>query len=228
MPQKKVLTNQDTGLLGLIAVLCMIIDHVGAAFFPGRDMIWMRIIGRTALPLFAWGIVVGAEHTRNIRRYLLRLLLLMAISQIFYMGALNHWPPPFKFSIFATLALGLVAIWGLKEKREWMTVIALLLSYYVPMDYGLSGVLCILLLWATRHNPLALAVCFAAYCVQWGGSGYVIWNAGFFQVRLQTAAMLALPLMLIPYAGRTKLPRWLMYAAYPAHLAVIWVIKSIL
>ena len=81
-------TNHNTGLLGIIAVICMIIDHMGAVFFSGAT--WMRIVGRIAFPLFAWGIAIGAEHTRSFPRYAVRLLLLAIISQPFYMFALNH------------------------------------------------------------------------------------------------------------------------------------------
>lgn len=225
MIERPVSTNHNTGLLGVLAVVFMIIDHVGVVFFPGA--MGMRIAGRMALPLFAWGIAIGAEHTRNIRRYALRLLLMLFISQPFFNGALNHrWDE--KLNIFATLFLGLVAIWGLKEKKEWMTVAALLLAQFVPMDYGLRGVLCILLFWALRDNPLALAVCFGVYCVMWGEGGSVILTTSLFKVRMQTAALLTLPLILWPCATRTRTPKWLMYAAYPGHLAVLWLLKNAL
>lgn len=217
-------TNHDTGFLGILAVIFMIVDHVGAVFFPGA--LWMRVVGRIAFPLFAWGIAIGAEHTRSMPRYALRLLILLIVSQPFYMGALNH--TLLKLNIFATLLLGLLGIWGLKEKRMWMTVAALLVAELIGADYGLRGVLCILLLWAVHDNPLALAVCFSAFCVIWGGSGTPVWRTEFFAVRLQTTAILAMPLMLIPTARRTKTPRWLMYAAYPGHLAILWIIKDLL
>lgn len=221
---KRASTNHDTGFLGIIAVVCMIIDHVGVIFFPGRT--WLRVVGRIALPLFAWGIAVGAEHTRSLPRYAMRLFALMCISQIFYMRALNHtWD---KLNIFSVLFLGLIGIWGLKENKGWMTVVSLLLSHLVPMDYGLRGVLCILLLWAVHDNPLALAVCFSAYCVVWGETSSIIWHTELFDFRLQSAAILALPLMLWPRATRLKTPKWLMYAMYPGHLAILWALKAIL
>ena len=142
------------------------------------------------------------------------------------MYALNH--PLDKLNIFATLLLGLLSIWGLKEKKEWLTVAALLATQFIDMDYGLRGVACILLLWMLHDHPLALSVCFSAYCVMWGASGSVIWETSLFRVRLQTAAILVLPLILWPVAGRTKTPRWLMYAAYPGHLAILWLLRSLL
>lgn len=217
-------TNQDTGMLGLIACACMVIDHLGAAFF--RDADWMRVVGRIAFPLFAWGIAVGAEKTRSMGRYALRLAALMLISQPFFMYGMGH--APLDFNIFMTLLLGLLGIWGLQARREYVTAIMLLLAHLLAPDYGLRGVLCILLLWACRENPLALAVCFSAYCVVWGQGYIVAFRVGNIAVRLQSLAILALPLMLIPRATRTPTPRWLMYGFYPAHLAVIWLVKVLI
>ena len=39
----------DRSVLKWIAVLTMVIDHVGAILFP--DQIWMRVIGRVAFPI---------------------------------------------------------------------------------------------------------------------------------------------------------------------------------
>jgi len=203
----------------------MVVDHVGVILFPSATI--LRVVGRIALPLFAWGIAVGAEHTRSMERYALRLFVMMIISQPFYMYALVH--PLSKLNIFAVLFLGLVAIWGIRDGKLYLTVLALLFTQFVDMDYGLRGVLCVLLLYATRKNPLALAICFSVYCVLWGESSRVILTLldGQIRIRLQTMAILALPILLWPAASRTKVPRWLMYAAYPAHLGVLYIIKSI-
>ena len=42
----------DGTALKLIAMASMVSDHVGDNFFP--DQIWMRVIGRIALPVFAF------------------------------------------------------------------------------------------------------------------------------------------------------------------------------
>ena len=43
-------TNLDTNLLKLIAIICMVIDHVGTVFFPGDPV--FRWVGRLAFPIF--------------------------------------------------------------------------------------------------------------------------------------------------------------------------------
>ena len=39
-------TNNDAGLLRLIACVCMCIDHAGKMLFP--ELTWMRLVGRLA------------------------------------------------------------------------------------------------------------------------------------------------------------------------------------
>lgn len=69
MPKLK--TNLDTDFLKLIAILSMVIDHVGTAFFPEYPA--FRWAGRLAFPIFAYCLTVGLLYTRDIRKYLLRL-----------------------------------------------------------------------------------------------------------------------------------------------------------
>ena len=55
--------NTNTGLLKVIALVFMFIDHAGKMCFPG--MLEMRILGRIAFPLYCWCLVVGASHTHS-------------------------------------------------------------------------------------------------------------------------------------------------------------------
>ena len=44
----------NTDMLKLIAMLTMLVDHIGLLFFP--EIMAFRIVGRIAMPLFAYGI----------------------------------------------------------------------------------------------------------------------------------------------------------------------------
>ena len=70
-------------MLRLLAMLTMLIDHIGVIFFP--DDIIFRLVGRLAFPLFAWGIARGYRYTSSLKRYAIRLLALGIISQYPYM-----------------------------------------------------------------------------------------------------------------------------------------------
>lgn len=57
----------------IIALILMLMDHIGE-FFPDSP-IWFRWLGRLAAPLFFYALAVGFRHTRNRKKYLLRLYL---------------------------------------------------------------------------------------------------------------------------------------------------------
>ena len=85
----KLKTNLDTDFLKLIAIVSMLIDHVGTVFFPQYPV--FRWIGRLAFPIFAYSLTVGLLYTRNIRKYLIRLGIFALISQPFYTFAFHPW-----------------------------------------------------------------------------------------------------------------------------------------
>ena len=98
--------------LKIIAISSMLIDHTGAMLYP--DIIWFRIIGRLAYPLFAFLICEGFRHTRNVKRYALRLALFAAISEIPF--NLLHSYRLFDIeaqNVFFTLLIGLLTLYGM-------------------------------------------------------------------------------------------------------------------
>lgn len=232
--------NRDTVLLKLFAGVCMIIDHVGARLFP--QVMELRMIGRIAFPLYIWCLVVGACYTRNAYKYALRLLLVGLISQPCYMLGLNHgWD---RLSVFATLLMGYLGIVGIQKKRYgsqfWAPLLALAVTCVVQMDYGWRGILLIMLMYLAREKRGAVAALMIAFCLYWGAnSAQVQQVAGislqgkFFTfdlvrafLRLQTMAILALPLILWNREKRLFVPhRWVGYAVYPAHLLILWVVE---
>lgn len=237
MTRKSIAGNVNTGLLKLIALVFMFLDHSGKMCFPGIPE--MRILGRIAFPVYCWCLVVGAHHTRSFPKYLGRIALIGLISQPLYMVALHHsWQ---QFNIFLTLFVALLGLWGLREKKYfshiWAPVLALLIAQLLGVDYGWKGVLLTFLLWGVRDSRAGIAAVMIAFCLFWGSSSSVVsrafgvtltgLNRGTFGamfsalLRLQAMAILALPLMLWKLPGRIPLPKWTGYAIYPAHLVVL-------
>ena len=141
--------NHATGLLKLIALFFMFIDHSGKVLF--RNNPDMRLLGRIAFPIYVWCMIVGFSRTRSVPRYLRRILVVGLISQPFYVLALDneghlgvlvqqvlaplsagfslaglgqvlHTVFLAKPNIFLTLLLGLAALWGIREKK-WFSQI---------------------------------------------------------------------------------------------------------
>ena len=229
--------NVNTGLLKLIALIFMFIDHAGKMCF--YNMPELRILGRIAFPLYCWCLVIGAQHTRSFPKYLGRIALIGLISQPLYMVALNH--PWSKMNIFLTLFIALLGLWSLREKKFlshiWAPVLALLLAQLLSVDYGWKGVLLVFLLWAVRGSRAGIAAVMIAFCLFWGASSSAV--TGFFSLkftgftrtdvgmlvapflRLQGLALPALPLMLIRLPGHLSLPKWMGYSLYPIHLVAL-------
>lgn len=67
-------------MLHIIAMACMLSDHMWATLFPYVDI--LTCIGRIAFPIFMFMIVEGFYHTSNFRRYLCRMLIFAVISEV--------------------------------------------------------------------------------------------------------------------------------------------------
>ena len=237
--------NTATSLLKLIALVFMFVDHAGKMLFPAVPE--MRLLGRIAFPLYAWCMIVGFHYTKSVPKYLLRILITGLVSQPLYMLALSHtWNEP---NIFLTLFLGLGALWGIREKKAgshiWAPALAIALATLLNADYGWKGVLLIILLYAVRNSRPGIAALMVSYFLFWG-SFYNV-TKGLFGVplnlsslppflslplssfmRLETYALLGLPLILIRFGKDIRLHRWTGYILYPAHLALLLLLEKIM
>ena len=237
--------NGDTGLLKLVAMAAMLCDHMGKMFFPQYGA--MRVIGRIAFPIYAYCIAVGCVYTRNPLNYLRRIVALALISQPLYAVALDHevasmysvsfseypvqaalnfymhsWAKP---NILFTLTLGLLLIWSLRERQLVFTVAMLVFCWLTQnkIDYGMKGILLILLFYAFCAQRWLSLPCVLAFLIWWGlqGSGYELFGVRF---GLQMFSVCALPLIYIHTRTGLRMPKGLFYAFYPAHLALIYLL----
>ena len=97
--------------LKIIALISMFCDHLGDAYLKHFSV--LNLIGRLAFPIFAFQISEGYVHTKNIKKYLLRLGIFALISQIPFSLFLNKFlgSNPFSLNVFFTLFLGLLSIY---------------------------------------------------------------------------------------------------------------------
>jgi hypothetical protein len=134
----------NTFQLKIIAIVTMIIDHLGLFFFP--QYLIFRMIGRIAFPLFAWLIANGAYHTHDIGKYLRRLYLFALISQIPFLFPNRLIDPQFSdLNVLCTLFFGLLAIIFIQRTKNWvhwLVITAVFASFaqLLQTDYGAFGV----------------------------------------------------------------------------------------
>lgn len=153
----------STFQIKVIAIVTMIIDHLGLFFFP--QFFFFRIIGRLSFPLFAWLIANGAYHTHDIGKYARRLYLFALISQIPFLFA-NWIIDPFfsDLNVLCTLFFGLVAIILIQKTKNWVhwliiTVVMGSVAQLLQTDYGGFGVGVIVLFYVffTNYKKMVLA-----------------------------------------------------------------------
>ena len=92
----------------LIAVLLMLVDHVGAILLGNN--ILMRAAGRLAFPMFIMLLVDGFYHSKNLKKYAVRLIAFWAISIIPYSLAIFKQLAVPQQNVFATLFLCLCVL----------------------------------------------------------------------------------------------------------------------
>ena len=132
-------------ILKLIAIFSMTVDHLGVivkSFYPDLDVFYTvcRYIGRLALPLFCFMILEGVIHTKDIKKYLLRLGVMTIVISIIlcvcqYWTALGLQDLAFQGNIFMDLLLGAVMVYFLSQKdNKWLKLIALVPDSPLRMD----------------------------------------------------------------------------------------------
>jgi len=224
MPQTQTKFGLTGNQLKLIALITMTVDHIGMLLLP-RLMI-LRIIGRIAMPLYAYMIAEGCRYTHDRRRYFLRLAGLALVCQVVYYFA-DH---SLYQCILVTFSLSVLCISAIdtaqrKGGASWLLAVAALLGAGVicellPMkisgfavDYGFFGVLLPVILYYFGEKgivPGMLLLCLSIGNLQW-------W------------ALAAVPLMLLYNGQRGKRSLgWVFYLYYPLHLAVLYGIALLL
>ena len=230
-------------MLRTIAVLLMLSDHIWATAMSFGD--WMTYIGRMAFPIFAFQIAEGFVHTKNFKKYALRLLGFAIVTEIpFNFFYSSRFFNPYHQNVLFTLLLGLLAIKvidGIKKDRSGKNIalsvlyllLILLASVIGFVDYGHLGMLTVVMFYLMRDFPFA-----------WLGQlvGMILLNITFFEglvfpveilgktfeIPSQGFAVFALiPIWL--YGGRkgksSKALQYGFYAFYPVHMIVLYLIK---
>ncbi|MBL1177805.1 TraX family protein [Pantanalinema sp. GBBB05] len=200
----------------LLAAMLMLVDHIGAIFFP--SMAIFRIVGRFSFPLFILLLVDGEQYTRNFGQYGLRLLLLGILSQPIFWQLFRTS----QGNILFTLLLGLLCLRLVRAFPQWQLLIWLLggtIAQWLLLEYRAYGIVAIALI----HRLQISAVWWAG----WIGLhlGLVMIAPNF--ATLQFPAVFAPFLLYLANHQRGQQARWF-YLFYPLHLLVFWLLHQVL
>jgi len=247
----------SSAVLKNIAVVTMLIDHIGAVIVirlliqkglygamvdqeayiawvgQNRGMygtyMAMRIIGRFAFPIYCFLLAEGFQKTRNVKRYLGRMLLFALISEIPFDLAFSGrlWNMQYQ-NVFFTLFIGLMVIAGLRlvDQRlagpeTWrklagvglyavIIVAGSALALALKTDYSFKGILAITVLYLFRSHRKAQI---------WAGVIIFLLMDG-----MEMIAALSFLLIWFYNGARGRQNKYFFYFFYPAHLLVLWLI----
>ncbi len=210
--------------LKVLAIITMLIDHIGAVLFPKVTI--LRIIGRLAFPIFAYLISEGMLHTSNIKKYLWRLFMFALISEIpFDLAFHGMLYDPNSQNVFFTLFLGLAAIAFLHTYFDKNPVLAIgfaaaaaLLADFLRTDYGWFGVAAVILFYCFRNYRAAGVFVFALLV-----AGYSLMG------RTLEFYAIASGVPILLYNGKKGSLNWkyFFYAFYPVHLLLLYFVHMV-
>ena len=202
-----------------IAIVTMLIDHIGAVLFPG-EMI-LRYVGRISFPIFCFLLTEGVRYTRDIRMYMLRLGGFAILSEIPYDLAFHgRVVDPRYQNVFFTLLLGVILTYLLEHSAEWpLKVVEILLvmaaADFLRTDYSYKGILLIAVFYLMRENLWIKTACGAVWNFLWNGS-------------IQGYGALAMVPIAMYNGERGRRMKYFFYVFYPAHLLVLFLVSRML
>lgn len=209
----------DGFTLKLIAIAAMAVDHIAVVFFPTE--LWMRLIGRLTMPIMAYFIAEGYKYTRSVKRYVSRILIFAVISQIPFMLAFQST----NLNVMFTLAIAILII-SIEHSRlpKHLRVLLNLSLLYLSLfcDWALFGVLYVLVFFRYRGNFKRQAIAFSVTVfIQLFTHLLTAIVSKDYSFIIVAGTLGALPLLSLYSGKKGEGPRYLFYAFYPAHLAVL-------
>lgn len=235
-------------VLKIIALITMFIDHSGYVFVGSFS--FCNFIGRIAFPIFAFQISEGYKHTKNLKKYFLRLGIFALISQIpFSLFSFKyHGGNILILNVFFTLFLGLLSIYLYNHTIKSFhksnannsstgaltiicqivgIIIVLLLAYVAELlntDYGFWGVLVVFTFYLFNSKKLIMTIAFFILCMAKYFIPYI--SSVFSFTYLVLGLCTFLPIVFITLYNGKQGPKikYLLYIFYPLHLLILYLL----
>ncbi len=201
-----------------IAMLTMLIDHIGYVFFPD-EMLW-RTIGRIAFPIYVYALVQGHLHTSNKLKYGIRLFIIALVSQLPYEFAFDTTRLNVVGTLFiAALVLNILDRISSKILSGGIILLFGILMQVFPFDYGTYGLVLVLLFRYLSSHEIVFAHVFLNVV-------YLFSNNSILQMYS------IIPTLIIVYGPTlwtrlesVRVRNWIWRSFYPLHLSLIAIWK---
>lgn len=208
----------NTFTLKMIAIITMLIDHIGHVLFP--EVMILRIIGRISFPIFAYVLAEGFVYTTDVKKYLLRLGIFALLSEIPYdlaiMGSVLEFSHQ---NVFFTLFIGVLVLYLMSQVKNiilqyGVVAAGILVCSLLHTDYSNIGILLIFIFYVFRERKIEKLLIV--------GLIFIGLTSG-----LQLYALLALPLLALHNREQGPKIKAFFYLFYPAHLLILYLVHLI-
>ncbi|MEG0013769.1 MAG: TraX family protein [Cellulosilyticaceae bacterium] len=238
-------------MLKLIAMFLMLIDHAALVFLPVTNPLYIlcRLVGRLAMPIFAYKIASGFIYTSNLDKYIKRVGLMTLCAQIpfiwmitgatfqelftlsFLTTLISHW------NVGLTFVCALLILKFYKELSECIArypsfniiYIALLGLVAFVADYGLYGVMMVMTFYMFIAYKLTYTKCTLLLALCTLLSYLSPLSLGQFDgFLLQLPCLFSLILIKIIPDSKFPLGRIIWYSFYPLHMLILAFLSSLI
>ena len=213
---KELKLNTNTNFIKLIAIITMTIDHIGYVIFP--DILIFRIIGRIEFPLFVYSMMIGYFRTKDLSKYIVRLLIIGIISQLPYSLLFNVYRPNVMFTLIFTL----LYYYTLDKKKWWIMPVLVLIPFVLNFEYSLIYLFLVPIFYYFRNNGLLLSISFILFYLN-----YLIYPVDSFSIAT-FFTILCLPFILVNTDITIKINKFFFYLYYPIHIIILLILKYLL
>ena len=200
--------------LKIIALVTMTIDHIGYFIFP--DIIAFRIIGRLSFVIFAFFVANAYIYTSNRLKHGL-ILLACGIAFDLIILLMNSY---INSNIFITLAIGYFIIYFYDLKKYYIAILILLLTFFIPVEYGFYGVILIFTSYLFFKEPKKLVLI---------NTILILLSYSFLNMsQLQLFSIIGSLLLCLYNNERGRKLKYFFYFYYPIHIVIIyWIANNI-
>lgn len=237
--------------LHLLAMILMLLDHLGKTILLKYQ--FLTYIGRLSFPIFAFLITEGLLHTKNLKKYIFRLLIFALLSEIpFNLLVNNTLLYPQHQNILWTFLLSILCITILNKTKNltldfkitfypFIIISFFLLGMLLLTDYYGYGILTVLLFYFTKTKDnisnkkqlfIYLIQLLCLYLISLLIGGQLIFSSNLFGLKInfykQSLFILSLPLIWL-YNKKQGLYnnyiKYLYYSFYPLHMLMLWLLN---
>lgn len=202
---------------------------------------YFNYIGRIAFPIFAFQIAQGYVHTKNVNKYLKRLLIFAIISQIPFTLFCNAASISFIPNVIFTLVFGLVGIMAYDKIDKLLgiaiTILLGIIASLLKFDYGFYGVIIILFFYIFRDRKvllvtsfsLATLIKFTYSTLKYAKYGNEIMLQVFQHYAPLCICTILSSVFICLYNGKKGYnSKYLLYLFYPLHLLLIYALSFVI